>query len=172
MRPTNPWLSRFRLPRPFEGDPYATGAAQQSCLTGVQASFIPALRRDLHHFTGMQFVVTSHIRRDGSSHRSGLSVDLAARSGRLWEAIKRRDGSVNYYQDRQLLSDIRTMLRQRASYHSCLRRIVLELDHIHVDLRRAPQPWKRPKLFIYDAPRCNTIACNPGGMSPFLKGPL
>jgi hypothetical protein len=133
---------------------------------------IPSLKRDLHRHTGMRFIVTSYIRHDGTSHQTGLSIDLAARSGRLGAAVERRDGTVNYYADRQLLHDVKVMLAQPSQYRDCVKRVVAELDHLHIDLNERPRPWQSPKLYIYDAPRCNDLACNAGGERPYLKGPL
>lgn len=111
--------------------------------------------QDLADQFGWDWKATSQCRPDHTAHGRCAALDIAFRSGPLFRAKQAHD--VNYYRDDNFVGRLLEVTASLSSAHPMIRRVLIELDHLHIDygLRRVPYI----KVGVFAPGKCHRFGC-------------
>lgn len=104
---------------------------------------------------GWNAALTSFCRTDSTAHGRCSALDLAFRSGPFAQQKSLRD--VHYYRDESFVRQLMHLCRQLGPIYPEIRRVLIEVDHLHIDAGKRFTPHIR--VGIYAPGKCHDFAC-------------
>lgn len=112
--------------------------------------------------------ITSRFRADGTAHGSSRAIDLAPRSGPVFQQRRALGRCPFYYLDATFLDEVRTAARAAQLSEPSLSRVLVEADHVHLEV--TPDGTKPAAISIGTyTPPLNTALCQTEGLQPLLQ---
>lgn len=104
----------------------------------THARLLRRAARFIGNHLNWRYVLTSHVRNDATTHRTGRAMDMAFRSGPLGQS--RLAGHVDYFTCPALVEGLYALMAPIAQHCPNLSHITVEIDHLHLEVEtdRAP----------------------------------